>query len=532
MRRQNILKKFNHCCQVFMITLLLLFVLAFIQAITAGIIQTFYTTERSSNQAQQSQTKALDRQERINRSSRLFLPDGTVHLEYRDNQLPKDQQMFIYDTNDNLIWQGSEDKLPETYLKWTGTTNNYGSTTYLHYLNGIYPDSRKSLVIPIFIGNDIESFWRYEKSGGYFTGFDKNGNCIGYLGSAGFVLEKSQIKPLEDPKDFITWIPTQGGGPLMLWQTEHSIYQIDFGKQVVELLFNLPDKKIKSMNVHGWMQLSLGNNLYLDNQKYRPMILCRTEDGSLFLILREPAETIRINLPEESNAYLYSVTATREKIYMEAINNGLNPPREIDRYSEAYMEWYSKRIMEPRIITDEMYVVNSDGKLTLLNRFTWTSPPLRTSPIIIRSQDKITRFVSQASPALYNLLARLLIKLSQSSLNGYNQGIYNFLRSFMPFIPSLNPVSYLLSLFMAGIVFLHGWPRRKSTIGLIVWIIFAALFNIVGVLVYLALNYTPTIKCHKCNKRRGLNRPQCPHCGADLSQVAPPDKLTIITAAT
>jgi hypothetical protein len=79
---------------------------------------------------------------------------------------------------------------------------------------------------------------------------------------------------------------------------------------------------------------------------------------------------------------------------------------------------------------------------------------------------------------------------------------------------------------MAGIVFFHARPRRTSLASLIGWIVFAALFNIVGLLVYLALNYTPTIQCHKCNKRRGLNQPQCPRCGGDLS-VNAPDKLSI-----
>jgi hypothetical protein len=80
---------------------------------------------------------------------------------------------------------------------------------------------------------------------------------------------------------------------------------------------------------------------------------------------------------------------------------------------------------------------------------------------------------------------------------------------------------------MAGIVFLHARPRRTSPASLIGWMVFAALFNIVGLLVYLALNYTPTIRCQKCNKRRGLNSPQCPRCGGDLP-VNAPGKLNII----
>ena len=80
---------------------------------------------------------------------------------------------------------------------------------------------------------------------------------------------------------------------------------------------------------------------------------------------------------------------------------------------------------------------------------------------------------------------------------------------------------------MAGIVFLHAWPRRKSMTSLIGWVVFVFLFNVVGLLVYLALNFTSTIRCHNCDKKRGLTTPQCPHCGAELS-VAVPGKLSII----
>jgi hypothetical protein len=297
MPRQELLKKISYCCRVFMITLLLLLALIFIQFCAVEASGLFLTRKDFSYRAEQSQKKPLGRQQRIERSFRMFLPDGTVHLAYSDRQLPDNLRAQIYDLNDNLLWQGNEEELPEKYLKWPGYSGHHLHSYALSRLHAIYPDPRRSMVVPIPRGKDIESLWRYEDSGGYFAGFDLDGNRIGFFGPAGFAREMSRIKLLEQPKSLISWIPTQGGGPIMLWQTEHKIYQIDFGKQVVDLLFQLPDKKIRRMEVQGWMELSPDSEDFKVSEEYRPMILCRTEENGHFAILRDPTEVIRINMP-------------------------------------------------------------------------------------------------------------------------------------------------------------------------------------------------------------------------------------------
>jgi len=526
MRRQELLKKISHCCRVLMITLLLLLVLIFIQVFSLEIFQTFFIYNRNSSyQVQQSQIKPLDRQQRISRSGRLFLQDGTVHLSYRDYQLPENERVRIYDTNDNIIWQGNEDNLPDSYLKWSDTSRRY------NYISrkSTYPDTRMSIVVPVLRGRDIESLWRYE-DGGYLKGYDNNGNIIGYCGSAGFVKEKSQTKPLEKPEYFRAWVPAQGGGPIMLWETENSLFQIDFKKQTIKSLLHLPDKKISRVGIFGWMELESINSqreyipkVYLEDEKYRPLIMCKTEDDSIIVILRDPAETIQINMPEESRAGISNVTATREKIYMRAVDSGLNPPKQIARNSDAYIKWIRERLKEPVECAEELYEVDSDGHITLLNKFEWTRQPIQHD---VNPREKFQRFLSKTSPAFYDILGGFFIRFFRRPSNYYNRDFYQFFNSFLQFAPSYNPISYLLSVLMAGIVFFHAWPRRTSLASLIGWIVFALLFNIVGLLVYLVLNYTPTIQCHKCNKRRGLNSPQCPRCGGDLP-VNAPDKLNI-----
>ena len=523
----KLLYKIGQGCRVFMITFLLLLVLLFIQTFALEIFNTFYIYGKSTQRVQQSVTEPLDHQERISRSQRLFLPDGTVNLMFRDHQLPENESALIYDTNDNLIWQGNPDKLPDNYLKWPDTHSYYFNIYSLRQYRAIYPDARRSVVVPLLNGRDIESLWRYEISEGYFVGFDKDGNRIGYCGSSGFMQEQSQTKTLEYPEYFIAWMPIKGNGPMVLWGTKNSVYQISFRNQTVDLLLQLTDKEINRIEVHGWMKLSPDSELYVDDEKYRPLIECTIDDKSVYTILQEPAETIRINLPEDSKARIRGVTATKEKIYMRAFDSDLFPPEEITRNPETYMKWYQERMKEPVEQSEQLYEVDSAGNLTLLNEFEWTYNAKQTTHLENDLQKSFRSFLAKASPPFYDLSNRFFFGFFGRPLHDTNREIFEVFRLFILYAPSYNPFSYILSLLMAGIVFVHALQRRKSMAGLIGWVVFAALFNIVGLLVYLALNYTPTVKCPKCNKGRGLNTARCPHCGADLTAATP--ELNIIT---
>ncbi len=529
MQRLKLLYKIGQGCRVFMITFLLLLVLLFIQTFALEIFNSFYIYGKSSQQVQQSVIEPLDHQERISSSTRLFLPDGTVHLMYRDYKLPENERAMIYDTNDNLIWKGDPDKRPDSYLKWPDTHGRYFNIYNLnkYTYRAIYPDARRSIVIPVLNGRYVENLWRYKVSDRYFAGFDKDGNRIGYCGSSGFVQEKTQIKPLEQPVNFIAWMPIKGDGPIVLWGTKNCVYQINFRNQTVESLLKLPDKKISRIEVQGWMKLAPDSRLYVDNEKYRPLTLCTTDDKCVYAILRDPAETIRINLPEELKERIRGVTATKEKIYMRAIDSNLFAPEEIARNPEDYVKWHQERIKKPIENSEQLYEVDSTGNLTLLNKFEWTFHAEQKTHLEDNLQKNFRSFLSKASPPFYDLSNRYFFRFFGRSLYETNRDIFEVFRIFIHYAPSYNPFSYILSLLMAGIVFVHAWPRRKSMVGLIGWIVFAALFNIVGLLVYLALNYTPTVKCHKCNKRRGLSTARCPHCGADLPVTAP--ELNIIT---
>ena len=70
----------------------------------------------------------------------------------------------------------------------------------------------------------------------------------------------------------------------------------------------------------------------------------------------------------------------------------------------------------------------------------------------------------------------------------------------------------------AMLAFLHAWPRRTHSAKLIFWVVFVFLFNLPGLLTYLALNHTPVIRCVNCGKKRGLQQDACCRCGTALPQ--------------
>ena len=82
--------------------------------------------------------------------------------------------------------------------------------------------------------------------------------------------------------------------------------------------------------------------------------------------------------------------------------------------------------------------------------------------------------------------------------------------------PGLSVWNWILGAAMVGFAAWHCLPRRKSRGWLAFWLAFVWLFNLAGLLTYLALNHTPVIECPACGKKRGLGQARCVHCRAEL----------------
>ena len=160
MRRQKYIELTGKCCRVLMLTFLLSLSLLIIQLFTLEIIREFFIYNRPSSQSQGAKKEAIDHQELIENSGRLFLADGTVHLSYRNTELAQNQQMQIYDLNDNLLWEGDDNVLPDKYLKWSNSTRysrNYHY--YIYRIDSVYPDAPRSVIVSCGSPVSASSSW-------------------------------------------------------------------------------------------------------------------------------------------------------------------------------------------------------------------------------------------------------------------------------------------------------------------------------------------------------------------------------------
>ena len=511
--------------RVFMTVLIILIAVTAVQAIAMEAIRMFaftkHTTERKSEPPRSDEEKRI---QRIRQSSRQFLPDGTTHLIYEPRTErgriiePRTEQ--IYDANDHLLWEGPSDKKPYEYLSWAEEPRNYSEAftpMQMRLTQTFAPLLARTIEIPVGTINNTEQIWRYRPGAECFEGYAIDGQRIGYISAAGFSDSKSKVKPLGAFRLFTAWCPQDSSIPTLLWQTNRHIYQINFEKRQTKLLFESANSDIETITLHAWKDLKPGTKDYIDSKKYRPLLVCITQDGVHHLILREPDQQLSLPGPR------CSVTATRQSIYALRHGSGTVPVPSIATSPELYKEWVEQYRDKPRKMWTELYKVSDDGGLELLNRYDWVMPApgrfMQVDPMLAAQ-----RFVTHFSPPLYSLVFRLLGREFWSNVHrSANQGdfFYTMLQTPQYLRPLNGTVNWVLSALMMGFVFWYGWPRRVSHARFIFWLVFVGLLNVTGLLTYLALNHTAVIKCPACGRRRGLAQSDCIHCQAPLPAPKP-----------
>jgi len=127
MKLQNKFQYIATPVKIFMALLVILCLLSILQGICIEIENT-YAREKyfKSEKTEAELTEEERRIDRIQSSTKEFLPDGTIHLIYRLEHI-SDQiyQEQIYDSNDNLLWEGTSDKRPYEYLSWAKHLRRY-----------------------------------------------------------------------------------------------------------------------------------------------------------------------------------------------------------------------------------------------------------------------------------------------------------------------------------------------------------------------------------------------------------------------
>jgi len=505
--------------KVFMTALIILIAVSILQGICIEIEQTYarkkqFATEEKSEAELSQEDK---RQDRIRRSAKEFLPDGTIHLidrvEHISGRMDKVQ---IYDVNDNLIWEGQSDKKPYEYLSWAEELRRYGdvfSRQDMKRTQAITPGFSRYIEIPVSLDGKTSRVWRYAPGKQYFKGYGIKGRKIGYIGSNGFTEAKSEVKAFGEFRQFAAWCPVDSYNPMMLLQTQKSIYQINFEKQDVELIFKSNDTDIRLMSLHAWRSLSPDSEEYIDRQKYRPLIHILTNDHKHHLILRKTKQQFSFNLRRPS------FSATKQEIFVRNYGSDMPPVPDISSSEKVIEKWAEEIRTKTWRMWIELYKVHNNGNLELVNRYDYTSSPVSGSEPKERDpRPPVHRYVSQLSPGLYDFITCFSARFWSRSYLYQNRGALPY--DLFVGIQGLRPYGGMINRFISAImmvyVFWHGWPRRTAWAKFVFWLVFTGLFNIVGLLTYMALNQTAVIKCSICGKRRGLTQVDCVRCREQL----------------
>lgn len=521
MKLKHAIKYIAAPSRIIMYLVLFLAGITVLQLIIPGIVLLFPPEESPSKSPKPEPTEAEKRQKRISGARKEFLPDGTIHLlswsrteidgEYRSGTQ-------VWDVNDNLLWSGERKGIPYEYLSWP-MHKPAGSDAEAITRQMLSPFFSRVLLVPVIPSEgQITQYWRYERGKRYFVGFDAKGIKIGYAGSNGVKEFRNQVEPFGEVKYISAWCLEDSYSPVLLWQTKHRLYKINFQTRSVEVIFDAQDEEIDKIFMFNWRRIKSYYSADVNVGEYRPAMRLDTKNGGHYLWLRDPNEQLVFKTPRDWDLEGVSVTATKDKIFLK-YRGAEGPPA--PQHFLLWEEWEKKYRSEPFQEWVELYQIDSSGNLKLINRFEWTSPPRRG---LESRENYLYRFRR----------ARYYVKTTSSplldlALHGYCKKMVYPGREdeFADFIIFLigegdyyhitnRPVNWAVSLLMVCLAFWHGWARRTCRAKFVFWLVFVWAFNLAGLLTYLALNHTAVIRCPACGRRRGLGRVDCVRCGAEL----------------
>lgn len=509
---------------VFMATLLVLLLVAFAQAITFELTYVFWTaTPAPSKEPKQELNPEQARTQRITGAKKEFLPDGTLHLvtqigENRWQALrgpypfdaPAGQEQ-VYDVNDRLLWDGPAKEQPYDYLSWAQDTRR-DSLTHERMRNLQQLAEPRILEIPVATQEQLREQWRYVPWDDCFVGYSLEGGRVGYLSAAGLTDSRADVRPFGPFQSFQAWWPPDSHSPTLLWQTEQCICEIHFASRQIEMLVESPRSRIEYVAMNPGYRFWLASSETM--ARTRPLLHCRTSDEVHHLILKDPDQTITVATPPEWQQWYVNhceFAATKESVFLR--RTWLEYPAPAARGNP---DWWTGFRRTPKNQSVELYRVDETGGLNLVNRYSWTLPG---DPGAIRYADprsNVKRFVTAFSPLLCDLFWLPFPAGFWPSLYQRSEFAREFIQAVEGMRPHYSVWSWLVTAAMLALTFWHGRPRRTSWGRLVFWVVFVALLNLAGFLVYWALNHTATMACPACGKRRGLSRTDCVHCRAPL----------------
>ncbi len=492
--------------------LLFLFIVAFVQIIFIQITFLFISKDTIGSDTFKSD------EWRINSSSKKLMADGTIHLVYttKHSYIRRGySEEQIYDVNGNLMWQGTEKDRPFEYLQWAGYPRGSFNDHQLLYMQQITPELSRVLDIPVNSSQRTEEIWRYDIERQIFRGYGLEGEVVGYIGATGFAVSQSEAVGLGEFQLF-TLCGGSGLNPVFLWQTENRIYEINLETRQVQVLFKSPESNIDMIRLNNWRQKPSEKSA--GDIEYRPLIFCRTEDNMYYLIMREPEQTITIDAFKNENPDSYSLdaAATNEGVFLLCNRRSFYPPVGISqKEKKRYWKEYRQK-PEPRYL--EFYSIDDSSEIELVSSFDWIKPVIDESVLWAGMEfyERYKKMASSVSPPAYDLLWRFF----ENGMSRLSKRRFGIIRELVWITRQNQADGSFANLFLCSLMvmfaFWHGWSRRTSWGRFIFWLAFVGLFNLAGLLTYLALNHTVVIKCPVCGKRRSLEIENCIRCKAQL----------------
>ncbi len=466
MKRKNILPYIAGPARIFLTVSIILIAVSFLQMIAIETIRMFaYTKRQASAKVKTTLTREEEKIQRIRRSSKEFLLDGTIHLVYEPRsqfrQASESRIVQIYDANDHLLWEGPRHQTPYEYLSLTEESTHYAEAFTLRRLREIQmltPLFSRTIDVPVGALNNTEQIWRYHPGADIFVGYNTDGEKTGYISAAGYTESKSKAKPFGPFRLFTARCPRDSSNPMLLWQTQKRVYEIDFEKRRVELIFESMDSDIHAINLYAWRNRKPEMKDSIIDEKYRPLLVCITTDVKRHLTLRNPNQQITVQTPNVRQGWISThrqFIATKQDIFLvdywlERIE-GPDPLQDREFYDQWWRD-YEKQGRKRRV---ELHKMNDGGGFQMLNHYTWTVPlpgrSIRTESLITAGQ----RFVTHVSPPLYN---GIFCVFGRESWPHINRSTYldNFFYSMLRVplhLQSFSIINWVISALMMGFVF-------------------------------------------------------------------------------
>ncbi|MEJ5260085.1 MAG: PLD nuclease N-terminal domain-containing protein [Anaerohalosphaeraceae bacterium] len=459
--------------------------------------------------------KPETREERIGNSSFRYLPDGTLHLIRFRGRLGPKETAEIYDTKDHILWTGSSETIPFDYLKeaetllrptqlrrdWSSPCRQITSTFTQDWIFPVLSDD----------GRKTE-YWRYDFRRNVFVGYNSAKTVLGYCSAAGFTDDIKQTRPFAPITGFKAWIPVWSFSPRAFLMTVDAVYEADFENRSLRTLYRYETAKITKVQQSNWKGLA-----DTEPNSIPALFICCRKQPPILIVGDSSPLTLQVPDSFPKDAYeLFTLNYGNGSFYLSA---GWYKEAPMPWNIQELLAWHEKNKGKPKTLWAELYKIEADGTLTRLNYFEYTRPvELPKSNREQKMLEMIQGYTSLTNPACFAWVFNWIKSRYDNDSDIFSSAawwapIYSFLEYSQPTQPLLYyPV---ILLFTAAALF-HALPRRTSWGKTAVWLLFVFCFNLAGFLTYLALNHYPVIRCQSCGRTRGLNRPDCPSCGAPL----------------